>query len=678
MNEDYNIDNEIADLEKKLEEARRRKEEMNIPEITIFKMVESSGAVHLKLNKFHDGIVNVLRRVPGRVYSGENNIIPALQVETFLKGLEEWGIKYKLIWTDGVEDRYKEFINRPDLKLEYDENKSTVWIDMGPRVINQRLYLQYDITSFKMDVIHKRYRFSVAEAFKFPTVIEKYYPKWTIEYDPKLKEIIFAQVERQRLLAEIATASDWDIPNPFTCKDSRTGEQFNLKPVQRVAVKFAEITGGRALIALPMGAGKTAISIAHCELAGYKKVLVICPAPAKINWRNEIKKFTGQNAFILYGATPDTVCIDAIVHSKYKYYIINYDLIGRASVEHEDVEVNKWAILINAGRFDFIVPDEAHRIKNTSSKRSRAVMSLQSTHWLPLTGTPIVNRPGELYPNLHLLDPVSFSDEATFNNQFMDIRGNPKNVDQLLKILSQYMFRRTSEQIFGESLEPNRIPFSKELSPQARANYQRVLEGVYVSLRNPDFQRNVTSILAELTRCKQICSADNCETSVDLALDAIEETDKKVLIFSQFKESQATINGLLGNQSAIINGEVGDERRYELLDEFQNPNSNLKVIVTNITEALTMTEAHTVIFNDIWWTPKDHHQAEGRAFGRVNDPHSGNSYYLQNENTIDEFLVALLQKKLNIFKQVIDGTQMAQEAQLSIAMELINHLRSTM
>lgn len=297
------------------------------------------------------------------------------------------------------------------------------------------------------------------------------------------------------------------------------------------------------------------------------------------------------------------------------------------------------------------------------------------TNFLPMTGTPIVNRPRELYPLLYLVAKDTFNSPTSFADQFTDSEGNARNVAKLHQLLTPYMIRRTRQDVYGDTVIPERIPFTKELSAQARAVYNKILEGIYISLRKPDYQRNVTSILAELIRCKQVCSSDNCETSAEIATNAIEETGKKVLIFSQFKESQYAIKALLGNSAEVINGDVDDDTRYELVDKFQDPNSSLKVIITNILEGLTLTAAHTGIFNDLWWTPKDHNQAEGRFCGRDNDPHGGNSYYVQNENSIDEFITALLMKKMRIFEQVIDGIKVSQEANESLFGELINYLK---
>lgn len=689
-----NIDEEIAAAQKALDDLKAKK--LLEPTIVyIHTFVQVAGKIRIKLSKPDFRLIDVLRSVYGRSTVGINNddnIIPAIELQ---KTLDKFAIvpeffdldtpPYKVEWEEKSKIAYDIWINLPDILLTLNEKKSEVELELGPKMIDQRLYLGHEISSLSYNSISRGYTFSLAEAYKFPRLVEHMYKDKVVKYGPGLLEYITKQVEKAQQLMEVANAADApDISNPFCGIDPLTGKLFDLKPLQRTAVKYASLCDYKALIAYDMGAGKTQIGMACAEIGEFKKVLIICPAPLKTNWRMEIKKFLNQDAFILYGATPDNNQIDELfTKKKYKYFIINYDILSRSEIKETgngyEESVNKWASVINLASFDLFLIDESHRIKNMDSKRSKAVRALNMPHVIPLSGTPIVNRPSELFPTLNIIAKDKFNNYPAFISQFMDSQGNARNVPKLHEILSSHMIRKTSEQLNGKNLDPNRIPFTKELGLQARANYTKVLEGIYISLRKPDYQRNVTSILAELVRCKQICSADNVETSADLAIEAADETEKKVLIFSQFLESQAEINKLLGGEAVIINGSTPQSERDALCfypsGKFHTDKLP-RFIITNILEGLTLTPAYTVIFNDLWWTPKDHSQAEGRAFGRTNDPHGGNAYYVQNENTIDEFILGLLQKKLAMFKTVIDGTPQAQEVNESITKALLEHLRS--
>lgn len=665
------LDNEIEELEKKLQELKRKKEEEKRRlSISILKFQPSTGKVSIKLSKYRSDIVDYIRiNCPDRIYNEQQgNIFSAAYLQPFLDHIAK-DPSIAVAWERIAFENWESYKNRPDVYV--DILGAYVTLSLGPRMANSYLNLLTQIPSFTNEV-GKGYRFAVAEFYLFPSAFE-YYESWfddfKLIYSDAARETLYEQLEKRKEISELANAKDYPMESPF-----KNG--YDLKPHQRVAVRFLELTGYKGIVAYDMGTGKTPVGIALAERhPEFRKVLVICPAALKTNWRREIKKFTDHEAVIFSGIEPDDLSIGQWV-SDNRYYIINYDIIGRESGDKTD-PVMKWVVLLKTLKPDFVIIDEAHYIKNMDSKRSRGVRALTYNAVAPMSGTPLVNRPIELYPPLSIVDPLTFKSAASFFDQFCASDGTARNVKKLHEMMLPYMIRRTRKDVYGDSIHIERIPFTKELSPKARELYTKILQGIYIALRKPDKELNVTSIFAELIRCKQTCSADNILTTVELALDAFEETEKKVIIFSQFKDSQYGINQMLDG-ACVVNGDVVDDDRYDLMDKFQDPTSGLNFWITNILEGLTLTEAHTVIFNDIWWTPKDHSQAEGRCFGRDNDPHGGNSYWIENERTIDQFLNALLMKKTEVFNQVIDGVRDSQEEQRSIMSQLIQHLKESM
>jgi SNF2 family DNA or RNA helicase len=208
----------------------------------------------------------------------------------------------------------------------------------------------------------------LAEFHAFPDSISKLYPAYTVTYTERAKEILTEQLNRIKVLSELANAKDApDISNPFTGIDPATDKPLDLAPHQRVAVKFIEISGNNGIIAYDMGTGKSAVGIALSERAKYKRTLIICPASLKTNWKREIKKFTGKDAIVFQGVEPDELSIDIWADGKADYYIINYDIIGRGykkSDKAEERENNKfdmkWVVLFSTIKPDFIITDEGH------------------------------------------------------------------------------------------------------------------------------------------------------------------------------------------------------------------------------------------------------------------------------------------------------------------------------
>jgi SNF2 family DNA or RNA helicase len=402
------------------------------------------------------------------------------------------------------------------------------------------------------------------------------------------------------------------------------------------------------------------------------RVLFVCKANLKTNIKREIKKFTGKDAVVYSGVSPDKLSLAYMITQKTQYNIIGMEVIGRGKHEEDETHM-PWVELINLSQFDRIFYDEAHLLKNMDSKRSKAARNLDNPTVDFFSGTPLVNRPKELYPMLNILDKSTFNNEASFINNFSDGKNGVKNLKALQEILKMYMIRRKNE-----DLDVKRITQTFELSSMARAIYNKALEGLYISLRKGT-QTDINSILTQILRLKQIVAEDSVDFTVELARETQDQTEKKVIIFSQFKDIHALVSRKLGSSCIVINGDVSsDDRRYELVDQFQDPNSEVKFLVTNIMEGLTLTEAWTTIFNDLWWTPKDHIQGEGRCFGRTNDYHGGVSYYVTADNTIIQMIEALLSEKMDTISKVVDDIHKETMMNGSVVQELIKRLMSGM
>jgi SNF2 family DNA or RNA helicase len=262
------------------------------------------------------------------------------------------------------------------------------------------------------------------------------------------------------------------------------------------------------------------------------------------------------------------------------------------------------------------------------------------------------------------------------------------------------MIRRTHADVH-ESLPPkNRIIQSHDLSAKAKKLYQRVLEGVYERIqaydaRGRNSQESVTNILVQIMRLKQVCAFDKVEATSDLATqlaDSMEgQKHPKVLIFSQFKPAAYSIYQRLADQGALCfvsdNGHdlitANDNERDKLVQQFQNDPEIKYLVVTEKTakEGHDITQAGTVIFNDLFWTPANHSQGEGRAYMRESDPHGIDSYYMivdKDSGEIEEWIWELLGFKESVIEETIEKVEGTRDVEGSVAMDLINKLRENM
>jgi len=450
-----------------------------------------------------------------------------------------------------------------------------------------------------------------------------------------------------------------------------------------------------------MGLGKTPEEIATCELIAMVKAdarfLLVVPATLKINTLRQIKKFTGKQAHVFFNAQPSNQDIEEMLFGKAQYYIINYELLGRATeIKHKERKMvgntftdredrYLWADLISAAKFDLISYDEAHKLKNVDSNRSKASRKIQYQNVMFMTGTPVINRPGELWPMLNIIDPKQFPYYETFIRQYTYDGKTARNTEELRELLKPIMIRHTKEDVYGENLPlKNRIYEYSELSEKAQKIYDRVLAGIWVDLSGVHV--SVTSILAQITRLKQICTIDKLDSVAEKAIELYDSVvddpnvkHKKVIIFTQWKAAANSLRKKLGGECHMITGlpDMSLEKRMEIVDKFQKDDTPFLVDTTlAAAEGLDITAAGTVIFADLLWTPAGHEQAEDRAYMRNNDPHGIDAYYLIKQNSIEEWIMELLDLKTEVIGEVVEGVKASRD--VSIANELISKLRQEM
>ena len=232
-----------------------------------------------------------------------------------------------------------------------------------------------------------------------------------------------------------------------------------LLPFQLDGIAFA-VGRGRAVLADDMGLGKTIQGIGVAEMlfqeAGIVRVLVICPASLKSQWRIEIKRFTERSCQLVIGTAAERA---DQYNSQCFFTICNYEQVLRDITNIEEV---KW---------DLIILDEGQRIKNWEAKTSRTVKSLRSPFALVLTGTPIENRLDDLYSIMEFVDIRHLEPDFRFFHKYKitDERGKPlgyKNLDKLREQLKPILLRRTRKEVMKDlpprTTEIRRIPATAE------------------------------------------------------------------------------------------------------------------------------------------------------------------------------------------------------------------------
>jgi len=208
-----------------------------------------------------------------------------------------------------------------------------------------------------------------------------------------------------------------------------------------------------ALLADDMGLGKTIQAIVAADMIKAKRILVVCPASVKINWEREFKKWQYINRKThIIGKTREFLPVTDI-------YIVNYHIVSHSNIFNQLKNI----------KFDLLICDEAHYLKGIKSQRTKAILGTKGIvhnceyKWM-LTGTPLLNRPIELYPMLKVLASermkpydkyISYCYRycgARYDNFGFNTNG-ASHLEELNKRLKPFMLRRMKYQVL-KSLPP--------------------------------------------------------------------------------------------------------------------------------------------------------------------------------------------------------------------------------
>jgi SNF2 family DNA or RNA helicase len=430
---------------------------------------------------------------------------------------------------------------------------------------------------------------------------------------------------------------------------------------------------------------------------------VVCPASLKINWKREIQ--------MVYPKDMIDIISTVEMHDPLgvRWFIINYDILEKRMAHIEFIIKNCWV--------DTLILDEAHYIKGktlraacivggtfkpkTKSEESGSgldpepkparikfegiVSKMKKVYCL--TGTPLLNRPIELYNLLKAIDhPLGkirpyFAKKycGAFRRQFwnkyaqrmitlMDESG-ATNLQELRQEMKGFLLRRKKDEVLHL---PQRIVSTMEceLPNEWKKNYETAWDAYLDFLqKNPIPEKNIDNImmarqLVEIQKLKQVCSKAKISRIVADIRNAVEQ-DEKIIVFSQYTATIKTISETLALGDRIhasiknvtLTGEDDMDQRQRAVDAFQS-DSMTKVFIANIKAGgvgINLTAASIVIFADMDWSPEIHNQAIDRAH-RIGQDKMVNAYFYICPETIEEDIINILNSKAKVMEKILEGT----------------------
>jgi len=426
------------------------------------------------------------------------------------------------------------------------------------------------------------------------------------------------------------------------------------------------------LLLSEMGTGKTPIALGLST--NYNKTLIVCPNTLRYEWARQISDWMGIEAAISRKSAYrklDPLFNDMLGGPSCPFFVINYEAFRTA--RHLDI-LTKYP-------FDLIIMDEAHKLRNPSTKMTRGMFSfLKSklgTRILILTGSPIINNPADLFTLLCIVKPDEYN--LGFRNSFikeycyyyfgrygLHVVGS-RNLDKLREETADYTIRRTKKDVLQELPDKYYRKVLLEMDKKQRTVYEMMENDLNILLDSGE-PLWAPSVLAQLTRLRQLNTApviigvDAPSVKTDFLMSLIEDSDKKIVIYSCFETYIEYIDKLIKAPHILLTGKVPVDKRISEVARFQN-DENVRYALGTIQtmgEGITLTAASDVVLIDRWWNPAICEQAVDRLH-RVGQKNAVQVIIPVCSDSIDSSLDKILEEKKKYSSEYLGDNEIIKE-----------------
>jgi SWI/SNF-related matrix-associated actin-dependent regulator 1 of chromatin subfamily A len=412
-----------------------------------------------------------------------------------------------------------------------------------------------------------------------------------------------------------------------------------LFPFQSEGVDFLHKANGRAILADDTGLGKTIQTLYYMKEIQPKRILVLCPASVVGKWKIETNTWVPELSIQTLRKGKDTI-------ENVNMLIMTYQML-----------VNVYSRL-KSRHFDLLVVDECHHLSNGKTQIARITKIMNYDKMIALSATPFLNRPIELFNILNTLRSDLYPSWYSFATRYcglergsfgLEVKG-ATNLDELARRLSDILLRRTKE-VLGDALPP--IMRSKLPIDITVAHYRFILKSYAKKTMTPsDYHQMFGELRHVLGRAK-------VEPAVELALDILQDSSKKVVLFCFHLDVAEMIADKLELsilRPDILSGKESQQDRDSMKSGFQEDDLHQAIVITTAGgEGIDLFRASDVIFVERMWNPGKEEQIEGRLH-RIGQRSSVTAHYIIILNTIDERIENLINRKRAVNSGIIESS----------------------
>ncbi|CAN8315046.1 unnamed protein product [Cochlearia groenlandica] len=465
-----------------------------------------------------------------------------------------------------------------------------------------------------------------------------------------------------------------------------------LHPYQLEGLNFLRFSWSKqthVILADEMGLGKTIQSIALIASLFEESLvphLVIAPLSTLRNWEREFATWAPQINVVMYFGTSQA----RAVIREHEFYLpkgqekVKKKKSGQVSSESKQKRI-KFDVLLTSYeminldtavlkpiKWECMIVDEGHRLKNKDSKLFSSLTQYSSNHRILLTGTPLQNNLDELFMLMHFLDAGKFGSLEEFQEEFKDIN-QEEQISRLHKMLAPHLLRRVKKDVMKDMPPKKELILRVDLSSEQKEYYKAIFTRNYQMLtKKGGAQISLINIMMELRKVcchpymlegvepvihdaneafKKLVESCGKLQLLDKMMVKLREQGHRVLIYTQFQHMLDLLEDYCSYKEWIyerIDGKVGGAERQIRIDRFNAKNSNRFCFLLSTRAGglgINLATADTVIIYDSDWNPHADLQAMARAH-RLGQTNKVMIYRLINRGTIEERMMQLTKKKM--------------------------------
>jgi SWI/SNF-related matrix-associated actin-dependent regulator 1 of chromatin subfamily A len=436
-------------------------------------------------------------------------------------------------------------------------------------------------------------------------------------------------------------------------RESAPTDDSRMRPYQAVDISIIKDNPVLAIFN-EQRTGKTPTILK--SLKGIKKGLIVCPSSLKLNWLKEMEMWHDNQGIVITGSKAKRLKTYASITNE--TIIISYETL-RADIDD---------ILKYFKTFNYLIVDEAHRLRNFKTLQSKALYKVRklTDRVYPMTGTPAVNHPADVFGILKLMYPKAYSSywefveryftiiDGYFGKDVNTIRNDRK--EEFNELLSTHSLQRKRRDVMQWVPKVSKRTIELEPSPKQTSMFNEIIK------KNMIMGEEIPNAITKLTRLRQVCvdpnyfGVDAPTPKIEFIMQYLEDNDESVIVFSTMTQTLKRLHKAIPG-SMLLTGEQSTEEKQFAVSEIQGGHS--RVLLANIKAGgvgFTLDKADTIIFLDKSYTPDENDQASDR-FIPVNPQEIYGAKQIISlvvKGSVEPKIETMLEDKIDIIKYVND------------------------